>query len=207
MAFEVLGVPQSNFVRTVRIQLEEKGVEYTHTMSMPHADEVKAINPIGKVPVIRHDGFELAESLAITHYIERVFDGPALVPSDPKEAAVVEQWSALTATAIDAIMVRQYMIGYIFPRKDDNGDMIRTDIDRAVKRFPKTFAMLEGAIGSDYLGSKQFSLADCFLIPMLDGVRNFPEGKEQLSKSPGLQDYMERVSARASVTNTAPPAR
>lgn len=205
MGLEILGIPQSNFVRTVRIQLHEKGVDYEQVSAMPHADEVKAINPLGKVPVIRHDGFELAESMAITRYIENTFSGPALTPSDAKEAAVVDQWSAIAATMVDQVFVRDYMLGYIFPRKDDNGEMIRTGIDRAVKRFPKVFGMLGDAIGSDYFGTKQFSLADCFLIPMLDGVKNFPEGKEHLDKSPAVKDYLARVNERDSVAKTAPP--
>ncbi|MEM7253393.1 MAG: glutathione S-transferase family protein [Pseudomonadota bacterium] len=207
MTIEVLGIPLSNFARTVCIQLEEKGADYKLVQAMPHADEVKAINPLGKIPVLRHDGLEIAESMAITRYIESVVDGPALVPADAKEAAVVNQWSAIAATAIDQTFVRQYMLGYLFPRKDDNGDIIRTEIDRAVKRFPKTFAMIEGAMGDGYFGSGQFSLADCFLIPILAGLANFPEGKEQLDASSTVTDYVARMNERESVKSTTPPPR
>ncbi|MBT6588433.1 MAG: glutathione S-transferase, partial [Rhodospirillaceae bacterium] len=42
MALEIIGFPRSNFVRTVRMVAEEKGVPYEHIAAMPHSDEVKA---------------------------------------------------------------------------------------------------------------------------------------------------------------------
>ena len=44
---------------------QEKGVAYDHIPAMPHSDEVKAINPLGLIPVMRHDELELPESQAI----------------------------------------------------------------------------------------------------------------------------------------------
>ncbi len=60
-----------------------KGRAYEHIPALPHSDEVKAINPLGLVPGMRHDGLDLVESHAITQYIDTAFDGPALVPTDP----------------------------------------------------------------------------------------------------------------------------
>jgi glutathione S-transferase len=51
---EIIGVPQSNFVRTVRIACEEKQVPYRLTPGRPRSPEVKAIHPLGKIPVMRH---------------------------------------------------------------------------------------------------------------------------------------------------------
>jgi glutathione S-transferase len=150
MALEIIGAPRSNFVRTVRMVAEEKGVPYEHVAAVPQSDEVKAINPFGQIPVMRHDGLELPESHAIAIYIDTAFDGPALVPVDPKEAAAVNRWVAAVNTGVDQMLMRKYVVEYAF-HKDENGDVVRDVIDQTVKRLPKMFAMLDGAVAAGYL--------------------------------------------------------
>lgn len=205
MTLQIIGIPRSNFVRAVRMCAEEKGVAYEHVSAMPHSDEVKAINPQGQIPVMRHDGLALCESQAIARYIDTAFDGPPLVPTDPKAAAPVNRWVAATATGVDQLIMRNYVVEYAF-HKDENGNVVRTKIDRAIKRFPRMFGMLENAVAPGYLGSSEFSMADCFLVPILNAARNFPEGKEAFEASEPLTAYFDRVAARDSFKNTAPPA-
>jgi maleylacetoacetate isomerase len=47
-----------------------------------HAAIVK-INPMHQVPALVHNGKALAESMAILHYLDRVFPEPRLFPDDP----------------------------------------------------------------------------------------------------------------------------
>ena len=84
MGLEIVGFPVSNFVRSVRMVAEEKGVPYELVPERPHSDTVKGLNPTGKIPALRHDGLELCESLAIARYIEEAFDGARMIPEDPK---------------------------------------------------------------------------------------------------------------------------
>lgn len=203
MALEIIGIARSNFVRTVRMCAEEKGVAYKHISEMPHSDAVKAINPQGQVPVMRHDGLELCESQAIARYIDTAFDGPPLVPTDPREAAPVNRWVAATATSVDQLLMRNYVVEYIF-HKDEDGNVVRSKIDRAIKRFPRMFAMLEAAVADGYMGSSAFSMADCFFMPILNVVQMFPEGKEAFDNSAALQAYFAQVSARDSFKATEP---
>ena len=203
MTLEIIGFPRSNFVRTVRMVAHEKGVAYELTPAMPHSDEVKAIHPMGLIPVLRHDGLELAESQAIARYIDTAFEGPALLPGAPRAAASVNQWISLTAGAVDQLLMRNYVVEYAF-HKDEDGNVVRTKIDRALKRFPAMFAMLEAAVAPGFLGTEAFSMADCFLVPILAATRNFPEGEAQLEGSAGLKAYFERIAERASFVETAP---
>jgi glutathione S-transferase len=202
MALEIIGVAFSNFVRTVRMVAEEKGVPYEHVSAMPRTDEVRAIHPMGQIPVIRHDGFALAESQAIARYIDEAFDGPKLIPADPREAALVNQWTSIAAGAVDQLFMRNYVVEYAF-HKDDDGNVVRTKIDPALKRFPRMIAMLEKAVAPGYFGTGSFSMADCFLMPILAATRQFPEGKEQLGASGAIKDYFGRVAERPSFANTA----
>ena len=203
MTLEIIGAARSNFVRAVRMVANEKDVAYEHVSAMPHSDEVKAINPLGLIPVARHNGLELAESQAIARYIDTEFDGPALIPTEPQAAARTNQWIAATTTSVDQLLMRRYVVEYAF-HKDDDGNVVRTEIDKALKRFPRMFAMLEEAVAPGYLGSANFTMADCFLAPILAAVQRFPEGQEAVQNSAGLTDYFGRIAERPSFAETAP---
>jgi glutathione S-transferase len=202
MTLEIIGFPRSNFVRTIRMIANEKGIKYDYTQAFPHSDEVKAIHPLGQIPVMRHDGLELCESQAIARYLDTVFDGPKLIPEDPRKAAIVNQWVSMTATSIDQILIRRYVVPYLF-HKDPDGNVIRDEIDVSVKRLPKIFKLLNSAVEDGFFGSGSFSMADCFLLPMLVGAINFPEAKEQLAQNPILAGYMDRLSERPCFVETA----
>lgn len=202
MTLEIIGIAGSNFVRTVRMVAHEKGVEYTHSPALPHSDEVKAINPLGLIPVMRHDGLALCESQAIARYIDGAFDGPALIPAEPRAAAPINRWISTVNTSVDQLILRRYVVPYVF-HKDDGGNVIRTEIDKAVKRFPRMFGMLNDAVVPGYLGGAAFSMADCFLMPILAGARMFPEGKEHLAGNAALAAYFDKVAERPSFIETA----
>lgn len=202
MPLEIIGFPRSNFVRAVRMAAEEKGVPYELVAEMPHSDAVKAINPTGKIPAMRHDGLELSESLAIARYIDSAFDGPKLIPADPKAAAKVDRWTAFAAVEVDQLLMRNYVVEYAF-HKDKEGNVVRTKIDPAIKRFPKMFAILEAAVADGHFGGADFSMADCFAAPILNATNNFPEGKAAIEGSPGVAAYFARMQKRPSFVATA----
>ena len=62
---EIIGAPQGNFVRTVRMACAEKVVPYTLNPALPHSPDVDAIHPFGKIPVMRHGDLGLCETRAI----------------------------------------------------------------------------------------------------------------------------------------------
>ena len=80
---------------------EEKGIEYRLTETPLGAPELRAIHPLGKMPVLRHGDIKLFESKAIATYLDRSFAGPRLLPSDPHLAALAEQWVSLVNTSVD----------------------------------------------------------------------------------------------------------
>jgi glutathione S-transferase len=184
---------------------EEKSVSYEHLPELPHSDLVKALHPLGQIPAMRHDGFELFESMAIARYIDTVFDGPAMIPSEPQAAAVVDQWASFVQTSVDRLILRQYVVEYLF-NKDADGNVVRTEIDKAIKRFPKMFGVLDAAVAQGCLGGNTFSLADCFLMPVLFAAQMFPEGKEALNGSANLKTYFVTHAKRPSFASTPPIA-
>lgn len=203
MTLQIIGFPRSNFVRTCRMAAIEKGVPHENVEALPHSDEVRAINPLGLIPVMRHGDLAIPESIAITRYIDTAFEGPALVPVDPLAAAPVNRWIGTVAVSVDQLLMRNYVVEYIF-HKDDDGNVVRDKIDRAIRRFPRMFAMLDEAVAPGHLGGAAFSLADCFLMPILAAVQLFPEGREAVAGAPRLAAYFDKVAGRDSFTQTQP---
>jgi glutathione S-transferase len=92
----VFGASYSVYVRTVRLALEEKGVQYELVpvdifASEGTPAEHKARHPFGKIPAFEHAGFRLYEAGAITRYVDDVFCGPRLQPEDPRDHARMNQ--------------------------------------------------------------------------------------------------------------------
>lgn len=205
-ALEIIGFPQSNYVWVVRMVCEEKGVPYELTPGAPHSAEVGAIHPFGKIPVMRHGDVELCESKAIATYIDRVFDGPKVIPDDVKLAAQVEQWVSMGNLEIDKVMIRQYVVQYVFPKEAGKPDMAM--IGAAAETMKRQADVLDRQVAATgYLVGDSFTLADINILPMLFYANRFEEGKAVLGARKNLSAYMERHFARESFRKSAPPPR
>ena len=53
------------------------------------------------MPVLRHGDVELCESKAIATWLDRSFPAPFVFPSEPRLAALTEQWVSLVNTVFD----------------------------------------------------------------------------------------------------------
>jgi glutathione S-transferase len=203
---QIIGVPQSTFVRTARIAAEELGVDYAFAPEPPHSPPVDAIHPLGKVPVMRHGPITLCESRAIIAYLEHVARGPRLTPVDPVAAAHVEQWASLLMTGLIPTLVDQYLFAYIFPGTAD-GAPDRARIEACLGKLEAHLTLLDGAVATTgYLGAEQFSVADAYLVPVLHYLKSLPEAGAMIAKLPALARYVTRQDERPSVRATAPPA-
>jgi glutathione S-transferase len=201
---EILGVPQSSFVRTVRIACEEKGVPYRLTVAMPHSPEVLAINPLGKVPAMRCGAFQLFESLAIANYIDRAYPGPKLFPDDPELCGRITQWVSVFNTTC-AAQFSAYLQGYYFPRTP-NGEPDRAKIETALPAVKAHIALLDDAIGQGgYLAGDRFTFADMSFVPTLYWLLQCPESSDTIGSAAHLPRYRDAVAERASVKATVPP--
>src|SRR5262249_13511619 len=157
---EIIGFPESTYVRVARMACEEKGVSYDLKPAAPHSAEVLAIHPFGKIPALRHGDFQLFESKAIGSYLDRVFPGPRLLPEDARDAALAEQWVSAVNTVIDRTFVRSYLFSYIFPKTAD-GKPDRRAIDEVAPELRKQIDILDKAVaGTGHLAGSQFSFAD-----------------------------------------------
>jgi glutathione S-transferase len=201
---EIMGFAGGNFVRAVRMAAEEKQIPYRFTKAQPQTPEVMAIHPLGKVPVMRHGEVKLCESRAIVGYFERVFPSLPLLPEDPIQSALAEQWISIINTSIDRTMIREYALGHIFP-KGPAGQPDQKAIDAAAADMRTQIGALEAAVGaSGFLVGNAFTYADIVLLPILDVIQKFPEGRDALASSPGLAAYLAEHSQRPSFARARP---
>jgi glutathione S-transferase len=207
---EIMGFPPSTYTRAARMVCEEKAIPYGLNPFPPHSPEVSAIHPFGKIPVMRHGDFELCESKAIATYLDLVFPGPRLIPTEPRHAALTEQWVSLVNTRMDSTLVRTYLFAYIFPKGAD-GKPNRADIDAVAPALAEEVALLDRAVGKGgYLAGDSFTYADINVMPILFYIKKFPEGAAAIAAGKALSDYYQRLAMRPSFEKTEPapaPAR
>jgi glutathione S-transferase len=200
----IIGTPHSNFTWTTRIVCVEKGRQYSFDQRRPHTPEVVSISPFGLIPVMRHGEIELFESRAICAYIDAAFPGPSLLPSDPLQAARVEQWISAVTTSLDPLLMRRYLTKHATPGTPD-GKPDWTTINAALLTMPSQFAMLDRAVSATgYLVGTAFTLADAYLVPILFFMTKLPESAAMLARSNNLHTYFNRHLERESIRVTAP---
>src|SRR5271168_4834494 len=160
---------------------------------------------IGKMPVLRHGDVELFESKAIATYLDRNFPGPSVFPSEPRLAALTEQWVSLVNTVMDRTLIRTYLIAYIAPKTAD-GKPDRAAIEAVLPTVREQIGVLDGAVAkTGCLVGDQFTFADINLLPILHRVQQLPEGAEAVASARHLAAYDDRHAARPSFQRTMPP--
>jgi glutathione S-transferase len=203
---EIMGVPFSNYVRSIRMLCEEKGITYKLTPSRPQSPEVKAIHPAGQIPVLRHGNVTLFESKAIATYIDRTFPGPKFIPDVTLEAAQVEQWVSYGNVKVDRWIMREFVVPTVFFDKTQGPEPAR--IAAALPEIDKCCKALDHAVAqTGHLVGSRLTYADINVIPMLSTLLNFPAGKDILAKYSSLSAYVAGLTDLPSFKNTAPPPR
>lgn len=202
---EIIGTLLSSFTRTACMAAIEKGTPYTLIEARPHSDAAKIIHPAGKVPSMRHGDVTLFETLAITHYIDHAFDGPALHPANPLKQAKMYEWISFSNDTLRSILMGRIVLQYVFPRGDD-GKPDQAVINAAVAEAPPFIDALDKAYaGKPYLLGDTPCLADLFIAPILYNVYASPVGEQVLGKAKNIEIAADAMKARDSFVETMPP--
>ncbi len=92
----LFGLPESVYVRIVRLVLEAKGIRCGLERADPFSENglpagYQERHPFGRIPAIEVDDVHLFETDAIVHYLDALWLEPRLMPSDPLQAARARQ--------------------------------------------------------------------------------------------------------------------
>jgi glutathione S-transferase len=77
------GINLSTFTRKVRLALLEKGIEHRFEIAPMGSPKVRALHPLGKIPVIEDAGAAIPDSSVIIAYLERAWPARPLYPAEP----------------------------------------------------------------------------------------------------------------------------
>ncbi len=86
----------------------------------------RSINPQGLVPVLKHAGHVLTQSMAICEYLDECFEAYPLLPADPLERAKVRSLALQIACEIhplNNLRVQKYLKGQCGDAADITGWM------------------------------------------------------------------------------------
>lgn len=173
--------------RIARWMLEETGAPYeTEYLSfggtMKSAD-YKAVNPMGKVPAIRHGDTVVTECAAICAYLADAFPEAGLAPPTDKRGSYY-RWMFFAAGPLEMAVVNN-ALGFQIPE-----DKLRM---AGCGRMSDVMETLEAAVSaSPYIAGDRFSAADVYVGSHIGwGI-----GFGTIEKRPAFLDYWGRVSER-----------
>jgi glutathione S-transferase len=180
--------PQSRG-RIVRWMLEEIGrpyrtelLEYGTTMKAP---AYLAINPMGKVPAIRHGDAVVTEAAAICAYLADAFPEAHLAPPPgDRLRGPYYRWLFFGAGPIEAAWTNK-AAGLIVPPERER--MV------GYGRFETVIDVLEQAVSrAEYVVGDSFTAADVYLGSALGFGMQFG----MIEERPAFERYFQRLSAR-----------
>jgi glutathione S-transferase len=175
--------------RIIRWMLEEVGqpyetvvLDYATTMKGP---EYLAINPMGKVPAIRHGDAVVTEAAAICAYLADAFPKADLAPpSGSKERGPYYRWLFYGAGPVEAMASNQ-ALGVVVP--DDKRGMVGYGSrEQVIDTLDKALQ------GRDYLAGGKFTAADLYVGAQIGWGLQFGT----IDRRPAFEEYIGRILSR-----------
>jgi glutathione S-transferase len=175
--------------RIARWMLEEVGQPY-RTEVLDYATSMKSaeyltINPMGKVPAIRHGRQIVTETAAICAYLADAFPQAALAPEPGHELrAPYYRWLFFAAGPVEAAVTAKAM-GFVTPAG--------REASVGWGNFNVVMDALESAVSDrSYLVGDRFTAADVYLGSQIGFGLMF----KSIEARPAFERYWQRISAR-----------
>ncbi|WIO74423.1 glutathione S-transferase family protein [Porticoccaceae bacterium LTM1] len=168
MSLTVLGSPLSPYVRKVTVSLRLKEVEFQldHTVSpFSIPDGFEKLNPLKRIPVLKHEDRAIADSGVICRYLDSVFPQHKLSLDDPYLQSQVDWFEKFADYELAPLLTFQaFRLLLLFPVMQREVDTAQVHA-RLDKELPPLLNYLEEQIGdNDYLVGNQFTLADLAVV-------------------------------------------
>lgn len=171
-----------------RALLEELGADYEPCVLDFRRDEqlspeYRSINPMGKVPAIRHDGVVVTETVAIFIYLADLYRDAGLAPAldDPRRGTYL-RWLVFYAACFEPAIGDRAMKREPPPR-----------MQSAYGDYDTVLKVVQDALQpGPWLLGERFSAADVLWGNALRWVTGFG----MVEATPVISDYVQRVTAR-----------
>lgn len=175
--------------RIVRWMLEEVGAPY-ETVFLGYGEPMKspeflAINPMGKVPTVRHGETVVTEAAAICAYLADAFPDAGLAPPTAERGAYY-RWLFFGAGPVEAAVTARGL------KLEPSADQGRQAGFGSVELTMETLA---GALSErPYIAGDTFSAADVYLASQVSWIKMFE--LMDFSRAPGVSEYLARATDR-----------
>lgn len=176
--------------RIARVMLEEIGepyetvvLDYGTTMKAP---DYLAVNPMGKVPAIVHDGTIVTECAAICTYLAMTFPEKGLMA---KDLAAYFRWMFFAAGPLEQAVVNN-SFGWKAPKPQDQGRLGYGCLDDVVRTLAGHLA------AHDYIADGRFTAADVYVGSQIGWGLQFGT----LPAEPAFTAYWNRIKDRPART-------
>ncbi|TNE41947.1 MAG: glutathione S-transferase family protein [Alphaproteobacteria bacterium] len=208
MSLELFNFRYSVYGWIVRMVLEEKGLAYeahaVNPFSTPLPEGYLDLHPFGRVPVLRHDGFTIYETVAITGYLDDAFNGPMLQPADARSRARMRQIISIADNYAYIPLVRQVFSHRVF-RSAMNEAADEKIVAEGLAAAVRILDALENLLASEgFAAGPQFSLADAHLGAMMGYFTMADEGAHMIASRPKLDRWWQRMAEWPSLVKTRP---
>lgn len=173
--------------RIAHWMLEEIGAPYETVYlgfgpAMKGADYL-ALNPMGKVPTLRHGEVVVTEGAAICAYLADAFPDAGLAPP-PGERGAYYRWLFFGAGPLEAAVTNKALSVEV---PTDREGMV------GYGSLPRVMDTLEAAVsGAPYLAGERFTAADVYVGAQLGWGLQFGT----IERRPAFTAYVDRVTGR-----------
>ena len=205
---KLIGFRHSVYTWVVRFALARIGQRADYIETNPFADPPDPVlatyTPLGRVPVLEHDGLRLTETQAILRYLDAVFDA-GLLATAPQAQGQMAQVMGLVDADVYPILVRQVFSHGCYAPDVMNEPGQAEVVAAGLKASGAVLSVLEQvAEEGRVLNRKALTLADLHLGPMMSYFVRVQEGRELLRNHPSLNAWWEWMAAHDSLRDTDP---
>jgi len=193
---KLYGFPLSPFVRKVMVVAQEKGIDAEIVPANPAhpTEEFLAVSPYGKIPAMDDDGFCLADSSAIAHYLDAKHPEPALLPTEPKARARAIWFDEVADTVLmpaGAPMLFNRLVGPKFLGVPGDEAAAKAAEEAVAGRL----GYIEQTLGEDGWLDEDFSLGDIAVSSMVKSL-SYASWTIDAGAFPKTAAWYDRVCAR-----------
>ncbi len=190
----------SPYARKARIVVREKGLldDVIERECNPFIDpaELRAVNPLGKVPTLATDTLALYDSVLICEYLDALGEAPKLVPIEPGE----RRWRVLRGQALgDGVL--DLAVSLTLERRRAQHERSRWFRTRWESQIATALDAMQDEI--DTL-PPTITLAAVTFVAALGYLDFRHPALEWRSGRTALADWYEQVIARSSLADTVP---
>jgi glutathione S-transferase len=182
--------------KQARWALLELGLEFRAIgdLNILHSDELKQVNPMGKVPAVLIDGEPLFEAAAICTYLADLVPEKSLIaPSGTRERALHLQWVSFALTEMEAYVWSNARNTFVLPEEH----RVTALFEQNNKAFLHAAKVLDRFLADkDYLVGDRFSVTDI----LVGFTVNWGKGVGLLGEMSNLLEYLDRLKARPHCT-------